>query len=297
MGTGFLLISDHPARVPGPTLVVEGGAMRASYASGVLESFQEAGVAPSALYGTSAGAVLGAWYAAGLAHLGAKTWEHVGDRRIMSYRRGLTRAGPLIDFRYLYGTLYPEHFGMDIERLRAARFPVYASICDAQTGEARYIDLRTTDDPLAVFHATSAIPLVAEAPVTIEGRQYVDGGVADPIPLRRAIDDGATDIILVMNRPPGERPPEPRFLADLVGRRFPRLAPLARRHHDLHNDAVRLAEHPPEGVRVRVVRPGVEPGVTRFTRDVRRIRAAIDMGRRDGARAASAWGLAPIPPA
>lgn len=282
----------------GPALVVEGGAMRASYASGVLDAFQAARFTPSAIYGSSAGAVLGAWFAAGLAHKGAKTWEHVGDRRIMSYRRGLARTGPLIDFRYLYGTLYPERFGMDLDRLRAAPYPVLATVCDAQTGLPRHIDLRTAADPFAVFHATSAIPLVAEAPVRLDdGREYVDGGVSDPIPLQKALDDGATEVVLVLNRPPGIRAPEPRMLADLVARRFPALGPLARRHHDLHNEAVRLAEAPPPGVRVRIVRPTVEPGVTRFTRDLDRIRAAIDRGRVDGSRAAAAWGLAPATPA
>lgn len=269
--------------------------MRAAYASGVLESFERMGFVPDAIYGTSAGAVLGAWYGARLAANGVRTWEHVGDRRIMSYRRALLGGGPVIDFRFLYGTLYPEDFGMDVEAMRRAPFPIHATVADADSGEPLYPDLRKVEAPLEYLHATSAIPLVAEAPVVCDGRRLVDGGLLDPIPLRRAIDDGARDVVLVLNRAPGERRPEPRFLAGLVGRRFPALAEAALRHHELHNDAVRLAHAPPAGVRVRIVRPAVETGVSRLSRDVGKIRACIEQGRREGAAAASAWGIASRP--
>jgi predicted patatin/cPLA2 family phospholipase len=273
------------------TLVVEGGAMRAAYASGVIEAFQNAGFVPDAVYGTSAGAVLGGWYAAGLAHLGCRTWDHVGDRRIMSYRRALLGRGPVIDFRHLYSERYPNEFGMDVEALRRAPFPVHATVADADAAEPLYPDLRRVADPLAYLHATSAIPLVAEAPVHVDGRRLVDGGILDPIPIRKAVQDGATDVVLVLNRPPGERKAEPRFLAALVGRRFPALATAALRHHALHNDAVAFAHAPPKGVRVRIVRPALDPGVTRLTRDVAKVRAAVAQGRREGAAAAAAWGL------
>lgn len=269
--------------------------MRAAYASGACDALQTVGFTPDAIYGTSAGAVLGAWYAAGLAHLGTLTWDHVGDRRIMSYRRAIRGRGPLLDFRHLYSERYPKDFGMDVAAMRRAPYPVYAAVTDTDTAEALYPDLRRVEDPLGYLHATSAIPLVSEAPVLLDGRRLVDGGVADPIPLRRAINDGHQDIVLVLNRPRGARKPESRVLAGLVGRRFPALAALSLRHHALHNEAVTLAEAPPAGVRVRILRPSVELAVSRFTRDPAIVRGAVDTGRREGAAAASAWGLSGSP--
>ncbi|HWH07880.1 MAG TPA: DUF6363 domain-containing protein, partial [Candidatus Thermoplasmatota archaeon] len=189
--------------------------------------------------------------------------------------------------------VYPTHFGMDVAALRRAPFPAVATLTDADTGEAAYVDLRRAEDPFAVLHATSALPLVSESPVAVGGRRFVDGGVADPIPLARALADGHRDVLLVANRPPGERAPEPRAVVRLVALRHPALAEPAARHHARHNAAMRLAQRPPEGTRVRIVRPLRDLGVTRFTRDPALLRRAVEAGRRAGAAAAAECGLAP----
>lgn len=270
--------------------------MRATYASGVAESLQRAGLVPDAIYGTSAGGAIGAWYAAGQADVGARTWDHVNDRALMSWRRALLQRGPMLDFRTLYGERYRSFFKMDIARLRAASYPVYATVTDAETLETLYLDLRVADDPFAVLHATSAIPILAEAPVRIDGRPLVDGGTTDPIPVKRALEDGWRDIVVVSNRPAGQRPPESELAIRVLGLKFPRLVEAARKHHTHHNEAIRIAEDPPEGARIRLVRPARELGVSRLTRDVGKLRAAIDVGRRDGARLAAELGLqAPAP--
>lgn len=270
------------------TLVVEGGASRAAFATGVLDAFQQRGLVPEAIYGTSAGGALAAWYAAGQAHLGVQTWARAADRDLLSFRRLLWRTRPVLDFRKLYSTVYATHFGLDVSQLRRAPYPAYATLTDAETAESVYVDLRRADDPFAVLHATSALPLVSESPVRIGARTFVDGGVTDPIPLARAMEDGRKDIVLVANRPPGARPSEPAWVVRLVARRFPALAEPTRRHHELHNDAIRLAESPPEGVRVRIVRPTGETGVTRFTRDWPTLQKAIEAGREAGREALAA---------
>jgi predicted patatin/cPLA2 family phospholipase len=270
------------------TLVIEGGASRAAYASGVAASLAHAGLVPDAVYGTSAGGAIGAWFAAGQVEVGVRTWDRVTDRSLLSFRRVLVGSRPVLDFRRLYSEYYPTVFGMDVARLRAAPFPVFVTVTDADTAETDYIDLRTTADPFVALHATSALPLVSEAPVVIDGRRWVDGGASDPIPIARAIADGARDVLCILNRPPGERRPESRVMVALVARRFPALAQAARDHHKLHAAAVALAERPPDGVRVRIVRPSEDLGISRFTRDVRVLHAAVERGRRDGREAAAA---------
>lgn len=281
------------------TLVLEGGAMRAAYGSGVAVALQEAGLVPDAIYGTSAGGAIGAWYAAGQAHVGATTWEHAGDRQLLSYRRALWGDRPVLDFRRLYGDMYPNLFKMDVARLRAAPYPVYVTLTDADTAETVHADLRTAEDPFRHLHATSALPLVSEAPVLIGGRRFLDGGATAPLPLQQALDEGHQDLLVVSNRPRGLRHPESPVLVAMVMQRFPALADAARRHHALHNEAIALAEALAEGrapprhrdVRLRLVRPAKDLGVGRFTRDVGRIRAAVAQGKTDGRRVAQEMGL------
>lgn len=268
-------------------LVIEGGAARAAYASGAALALQEAGFVPDAIYGTSAGGAIGAWFAAGQAHLGIRTWDAIADRRLLSYRRALWGDRPVIDFRLLYSEYYPRVFGLDLDALRRAPYPVCVTVTDADTGKALYPDLRSARDPLALLHATSALPLVSECPVEVEGRRLVDGGATAPVPLARALEDGHKDVVVLANRPRGARKPESRLTVALVARQFPSLRDATERHHEIHDAAMRLAESPPAGVRVRLVRPSRDLGVGRFTRDVAKLRAAIEEGRRDGARVAA----------
>ena len=61
------------------------------------------------------------------------------------------------------------------------------------------------------MRATAAIPLLAGRPVALHGRRWIDGAVAEPLALPRALRDGATDVLVLMNRPIGElRAPLPR---------------------------------------------------------------------------------------
>lgn len=280
-----------------PALVIEGGASRAAYASGVADALQAAGFVPDAIYGTSAGGAIGAWYGANQARQGCATWDSVNDRALLSYRRMLWGSSPVIDFRRLYSDYYPNRFGLDVAALRRAPYPVRVTVTDADSGETLYPDLRIDQDPLLLLHATSALPLVSESPVRWQGRRVLDGGMTDPVPLKRAIDDGHKDVVLVANRPPGARRAEPEVLVRLVGRLLPAMEPHARRHHEYHNEALALAVAPPPGVRVRVIRPAADTGASRLTRDVALLRRVIDMGRRDGARAAGEMGLvSPLPP-
>jgi len=274
-----------------PALVIEGGANRAAYATGVAASLQARGFRPDAVYGTSAGGALAAWYGAGQMEIGCRTWDAVEDRKLLSFTRALT-GGYVFDLRTLYHHYYPNVFGMDVAALKRAPFPVHVTITDADTCETYYPDLRKEEDPLAAIHAGAAIPVLSEAPVDWNGRRCLDGGTTEPIPLARAIEDGHKEIVVVMNRAAGERKPEPEWAIRLVASKLPRIEQAARQHHEFHNRAVRLALAPPEGVRVHVIRPAADTGVGRMTRDARTLRNVIHVGRRDGEYAAAQLGLA-----
>lgn len=265
--------------------------MRATYASGVAHSLHRAGFVPDAVYGTSAGGAIAAWYASGQIDVGLTTWDRASDRRLMSFRRALLMRGPVLDGHHVYRELYPNHWKLDADALKRAAYPVIVTVTDADTGETLYPDLRAAEDPFVLLQATTNLPLLSGPPVAWQGRRLLDGGVTDPIPLARAMEDGHRDIILVANRVRGERKPEPEWTVRIIARAFPELADPTRLHHKLHNDALKLAERPPDGVRVRVIRPTRDIGVSRLTRDTRKLRAAIEIGKRDGAAAAVEMGL------
>lgn len=257
--------------------------MRAAYAHGVLAAFEESGHRDfDAVYGTSAGGALAAWWSAGQARYAQATWRYAQDRRVLSWRRWLLRRGPLLDHDALFDVVYAKEHPLDVAAVARARHPVVVTVTPVDTGVTEYVDIRR-GPVLAWLRATGRLPLGTGPAVEIDGRRYLDGGITDPVPLRRAIADGATDVVLLLNRPEGDREAESKAATALVARRYPALRDALLKRHHVYNEAARLASAPPPGVRVRVVRPSRDLGVRRFTRDLRLVEGALAEGRRDGA--------------
>ena len=181
-------------RLPRVGLALGGGAARGFAHIGVIQVLEEAGVRPDLVVGTSAGSLVAALYAAGrsgaeLAQLalamdeGAITdWSFPG--------RGLIRGDALARF-------VREHTGA--RTIEQMRLPLGIVATDLDTGEP--ILFQRGDTGLAV-RASSAVPAVFQ-PVRIGNREYVDGGLVSPVPVRFARQMGAELVIAVdISTPP-----------------------------------------------------------------------------------------------
>src|SRR5687768_7933285 len=117
--------------------------MRGAYSNGVLSAFEEAAYNHwDAIYGTSAGGALAAWYAAGQARYAEETWKYVVDRRILSYRRFL-RGGPLLDHEAMLDIIYEKEHPIDQAAIGRATAPIVVTASDVDAGEPHYQDIRT----------------------------------------------------------------------------------------------------------------------------------------------------------
>lgn len=253
--------------------------MRSAYACGALLAFQEAGVRFDALYGTSAGGAAAAWYAQGRADGFARTFDHARDARILSWRRMATRRGPLLDLDFLVDRLYPSE-GFVARDVQRAPFATSVTAATLQ-GEPRYLDLREVA-PRTGLKATMALPLMAGPAVSVDGEVLVDGGVADPLPVVRAIREGHRELWLVLNRPELNRREESRLAVWILARQHPRLARMMGVHHRLVMDAIRVARDPPTGVKVHLLHPEKSTGLDRFTKDLDHLRRTIAQGKAEG---------------
>ncbi|MGB1586445.1 MAG: patatin-like phospholipase family protein [Thermoplasmatota archaeon] len=263
-------------------LVIEGGGMKAAYANGVLSAFEAAGFHPwDLVVGTSAGGALAAWYSAGQARYAEGTWAYAADPRILSYKRGLLRRSPILDHEALLEIVYREEHPLDVAAVQSARWPVIVTACNVQTGEVRYQDLREAD-VIAWLKATGRLPLASGPPVPIDGETWVDGGTCDPVPTRYALEQGATELVLITNKPPGPRRADPKPLVAYTSRRFPALRDGIEQHQERKAAGVQLAMQPPKGVTGHVLFPSQPTQVSRLSRDLRAIEAAIELGRADG---------------
>ena len=117
----------------------------------------------------------------------------------------------------------------------------------------------------------------------VDGRPYADGGVCDPIPIRRAIEDGARDITVVLTHKPGLRLKAlPRWVGRLAYPKFPEVARAwTTRQCVNYNAALDLMQQPPPGVRIRLFRPLRPMPVGRFTGGQKQLDAALLLGHEE----------------
>ncbi|MBZ0094984.1 MAG: patatin-like phospholipase family protein [Sulfuricella sp.] len=169
-------------------MVLGGGAVRGFAHIGVIKTLEAHGIVPDMVVGTSAGSVVGALYAGGYSGFELQKiafqleQESVGDWVLPD--RGFIKGEMLQNFinRALQNR--------PIERLNKS----FAAITtELQTGEMAVF--RRGNTGMAV-RASSSIPGVFQ-PVNIGGKEYVDGGLVSPVPVRAARGMGADVVIAV----------------------------------------------------------------------------------------------------
>ena len=183
-------------RAPKIGLALGGGAARGFAHVGVIQVLEEAGIRPSLVVGTSAGSLVAAIYASGKngAQLQqvAETMDEVTitDWTLPIFSRGMFRGEALA--RYVSKQVNDQL----IENLA---MPLGIVATDLHTGQG--VLFQRGDTGTAV-RASSAVPAVFQ-PVKIAGREYVDGGLVSPVPVRYARQMGAELVIAVdISSPP-----------------------------------------------------------------------------------------------
>jgi NTE family protein len=171
-------------------LALGGGAARGFAHVGVIQVLEEAGIKPTLVTGTSAGSLVAAIYASGKngAQLQkiAETMEEaaITDWTLPIFNRGLLRGDALA--RYV---------NTQVNSRLIEELPLPLGIVATDLNSGRDMVFQRGDTGTAV-RASSAVPAIF-TPVKIAGREYVDGGLVSPVPVRAARKMGADLVIAV----------------------------------------------------------------------------------------------------
>ncbi|OEK02239.1 hypothetical protein BFP97_12245 [Roseivirga sp. 4D4] len=237
-------------------LIVEGGAMRGIFSSGILEAFMSKDYYPFDCYiGVSAGACNLASYltkTVGRNYNGYVTL--MAQPKFISWRRFL-KGGDLLDLNWLWDEL-DSKFPIDERRLEQIDSSFYCVTTEVASGRARY--LKPNKDNIHTYlMASSNIPLACRNFVDIDGQDYSDGGASDPIPVQFAIDKGAKEILVLRSQKADYRSKNTLFnhVWNFFLRKYPKLKKQLDLHDRIYNDALDLIENPPEGVSIQQITP------------------------------------------
>ena len=229
------------------------------------------------VYAASSGACSAAYFVAGMWEPGLVIWREQACKVVR--KTNFLRHKPIIDLAYLVDHVFRQSFPLSVEALQNAPARLFIVLTDCQTGEPVYFHARD-ERVFAALRATSSMALGTRGFDYVDGIPYADGGVSDPIPIERALQDGATDITVVLTHRLDLRlKPMPRWVGRVAYPDFPNVARAwTDRQCVKYNAALDLIKCPPPGVRLRVFSPIRPMTVGLLTIEQKRIDAALALG-------------------
>jgi predicted patatin/cPLA2 family phospholipase len=285
-------------------LSIEGGGMRGTITAGMAYALHELGLARAfdAVYGASAGAINGAWLVSSRPE-GLRGWTDPSFPQALISWGALLRGKPVVDVHTLVEEVYVNKFPLDFASVLASPVEYHPLATDAVTGHAADLRPLVADVPemRLALRASAALPFLAGPPVTLRGRRFYDAGVAESIPFRTPIEQGATHVLVLRSKPsaglvhngtPGgfvgldatRLPPPPRSVRLLtrttLRRESPELrAALLSRAVRTAQDVARITELEAAGQAFAIYGGRDTPPVSRMTSDGRMLVAAFEAGR------------------
>lgn len=261
------------------SLILEGGGMRGIFTIGVLDSFMDRGVRFPYIIGVSAGACNALSYISN--QRGRAKFSNIDMLEKYHYIgiKNLIFKGNIMDFDLLFHKLPEEIYPYDYDALARSseRFEVVTTNCI--TGEACYFEEK--NDPkrvIDIVKASSSLPFVC--PIAyVDGVPMADGGVANSLPVERALSQGFTEPVIVLTRNKGYRKPDkgskvPFFMY----RKYPKLKDAIRSRNSVYNSQIEEIERMEEEGRAVVIRPERPIEVDRMERDVNKLLALYEEG-------------------
>ena len=280
-------------------LSVEGGGMRGTVSAGMALALHELGLVSAfdAVYGSSAGAITGAWLVSSEPDR-LRGWADPDYARTLIRWSALLRGRPVVDVRALVENVYQTEFPMDFASILASPVEYHPLGTDAETGEST--DLRpliaSPAELRLALRASASLPFLAGPPVELRGQRFYDAGVAESIPFRTPHAQGATHILILRSRRPlalgipvphatGSPAPRPARSIRLLARTTLRNESLALKTALLTRpartaaDVARIALLEAEGKAFMIFPPASVPKVSRLTTDARLLAVALESGR------------------
>ena len=269
-------------------LVLEGGALRTIYSSGVCDGLLEAGLGFDYVVGVSAGIAYGVSFLSGQfgRNLEILT-RYANDKRYMGKRNMLRRGNRHCYFGldFAYDTIPNRLVPYDYAALDRWNGVAEAVVTDIETGRAAYFPLDRRDKRFVLLRATCAMPLLFPI-FDYQGVRCLDGGVADAIPWKRALEMGCDRVVVVLPRERDyhKKPEHLMGLMRTVYHRYPKFLNVMARRAELYERSREELFAAERQGRVLVYCPDSTQGFSRTERDVVKIHALWQQGL-DHARA------------
>ena len=224
-------------------LVLEGGAMRGVFTAGILDVFLENGLEFDSCHAVSAGSCLACSFLSRQIGRGYAVMTDYLDNKEYCSVSSLLRTGDLFGADFLYHKIPEQLYPIDNATFLQGKTTFYSVATNCESGRAEYLKVEDLIRDVDAVRASASLPLVSRI-VDWKGKPYLDGGIADPIPVEQAFRDGCDRVVVILTRHRAFRKSKEKtaLLMGLKYRKYPHLVSTLKERHRIYNDT---------GVRIR----------------------------------------------
>ena len=265
-------------------LIVEGGGSRGVFSFGVIDSFIKASFNPFDMhFGVSNGAVVQLWYL-------LKVSDYNLDKMLFSASKKYVRYSniffnkSIMNFEQLYqdaNKVFPIDFDRLQRNLHGKNF--YIVVSDGMTAKPEYIEL-SKENYINEMLATGSLPVLMKNPIKLNNKRKYDGGITDPLPVKKAYEMGARDITIIRTYEESfiRKTKLENYIAALATRSHPEISKAILFNNVTYNSALKFIKNPPSDCTIKQICPPYRLKTKRATTNHITMKADYQMGLKAG---------------
>ena len=262
------------------SLILEGGTFRPIFSAGVMDALLEHNISFPYCIGVSAGITNGFSYFSAQKGRNLEILEkYRNDKRYLGIKN-FFKCKSIFGLDFVFDEIPNKLSPYNIEALTNYKGRVLVGVTNAITGKTEYLDGKKIDAKNTMLRATCAIPLFFPA-IKINESYYYDGGLLDPIPIKKAIKDGNEKHLIILTRPKSYRKKLSKgniIAAKIVSRKYPKLKDSFLTRHKLYNETVRFCEELEKQGKAIILRPREDQAIESFEKDVEKLKKGYQDG-------------------
>lgn len=263
-------------------LIMEGGAMRGMFTAGVIDVMMEHGIEFDGAVGVSAGAAFGCNYKSKqIGRVIRYNTRFCQDKRYGGFRV-LLKEGNFYSRQFCYEEVPLKYDPFDYDTYEQNPMAFYVVCTDVDTGKAEYHKYENRHDHgFEWIRASASMPLVSQM-VEIDGRKYLDGAMADSIPVKFFQSIGYDRNVVILTQPLGfrKKPDSLLPLMKLYYRKYPKLLETIATRHTHYNATLDEIVRQEAAGELLVIRPPEKLPIGRTENDPQKLRSVYETGRR-----------------
>ncbi|MDU5105582.1 MULTISPECIES: patatin family protein [unclassified Clostridium] len=265
------------------SLILEGGGMRGVYSAGVLDLLLDKNININYCIGVSAGACNCVSYISKQRKRNYRVnINYINDKRYLSFSN-LIKTGSAFGMNMLFNIIPNELEPFDHEAFISSgtKFLVGSTNCD--TGLPEFYNIKDFNkDGYDALKASISLPLVAKV-IEYDNKKLMDGGIAAPIPIQKAIEDGMEKHVVILTQHKGYRKSKSKIMP-IIKRKYKNykgLIDAMENRYKHYNDTLDLLDKLEKEGKCFIIRPSIPLEVSRFERDKNKLEAIYNRGYED----------------